>query len=121
MFPSGSAGAALLILRLSVAATLLVVGAACCTFAESWTSIAAVVLAAGLCFGLLTPYCACLCCLMELRTLLISGRDTWLLLALSILNGIVLALIGPGAYSLDSHIFGRQLVSLPPRRKASSD
>jgi hypothetical protein len=117
-FPTGSPGAALLILRLTVAASLLLIGAA---GGLSWTAIAVVLPVIGLCLGFLTPYCAVLCCLMELRAALLSGKEHGLVLVVPILNSIVLAMIGPGAYSLDSQIFGRQLVRLPPRRKSGSD
>jgi len=110
MFPAGPAGAALLLLRLSVAASVLGAGILCWSLTSSvWMIIPAAVLAAELCLGFMTPYGASLCCLVELRAFLLAGREHRMVLALSILNGIVLALIGPGAYSVDSHLFGRQL------------
>ena len=34
---------------------------------------------------------------------------------------ISLALTGPGAYSLDAHLFGRQEIIIPPRPPSSAD
>jgi hypothetical protein len=34
--------------------------------------------------------------------------------AIAILNALALALIGPGAYSIDARRFGRRIVVLPP-------
>jgi hypothetical protein len=34
---------------------------------------------------------------------------------MSILSGGAVALLGPGAYSIDARIFGRHLLSIPPR------
>jgi len=78
------------------------------------------VLAAGLCLGLLTPYCACLCCLIELRAAILPGPEGEFSSVLPIVNAIVVAMIGPGAYSLDSHLFGRQLLTLPYRNTRRS-
>jgi hypothetical protein len=73
-----------------------------------------------LCFGLLTPYCACLCCFIEIRAAFLPGPQDEFLRVLPIVNAIVVAMIGPGAYSLDSHLFGRQLLTLPPRKMRGS-
>lgn len=117
MFPSGTPGLALLLLRLSAAGALLWVGTAnYAQWAWGWAA-AAVVLAIGLCLGLMTPYCAFLCCLIEIHAAFLPGPEDECLLLLPILNSLVVAMIGPGAYSLDSHIFGRQLLTLPSRKR----
>ena len=86
------------------------------TLWSSWFTVTCVVLATGLCIGLLTPYCACLCCLIEIRAAIIPGPEGDFLRVLPIANAIVVAMIGPGAYSLDSRLFGRQLLTLPSRK-----
>jgi uncharacterized membrane protein YphA (DoxX/SURF4 family) len=114
MFPTGAAGVALLLLRLVVAITFLISG----TLVTSlWTLSVVIVLEAALCLGFLTPYAAFLCCLMELRLVLMRAGEDESHLFVAILSGAALALIGPGAYSVDSHIFGRRRLSLPPLRK----
>jgi hypothetical protein len=121
MFPTGTAGVALLLLRLSVAATLLVIRVECCTFSLSWTTVAAVVLALGLCMGFLTPYCASLCGLIELLEVLVPGGVGRFIIVMSALQSVVVAMIGPGGYSVDSRIFGRQRLTFPPRRTPHAD
>ncbi len=116
MFPTGAPGIALLLLRLCVAGTLLWIGIAYYTLWSPWFTAAAVALATGLFLGLLTPYCACLCCLIEVRAAILPGPEADILRVLPIVHAIVVAMIGPGAYSLDSHLFGRQLLTLPPRK-----
>lgn len=116
MFPSGVAGVALLLLRLLVALSVVVEGTGRWTFAFSfWLPIAATVLAISICLGFMTPYGAVLCCLMELRGLVGVRFGNVLQPFTAIMLGVILAMLGPGAYSLDSRIFGRQLLRLPSR------
>ncbi|MGD0796884.1 MAG: hypothetical protein ABR910_04090 [Acidobacteriaceae bacterium] len=50
--------------------------------------------------------------------LVLSEGRSELCLVNSILEGAILAVLGPGAYSVDSRIFGRRLLTLPlPPRK----
>jgi len=60
-------------------------------------------------------YGAVLCCLMELRGLLGVRFGNVLQPFTAFMIGVILAMLGPGAYSLDSRIFGRQLLRLPSR------
>ena len=116
MFPSGVAGVALLLLRLLVALSVVVEGTGRWTFVFSvWLPIAAAILAIFICLGFLTPYGAVLCCLMELRGLVGVRFRNVLEPFTAIMLGVILAMLGPGAYSLDSRIFGRQLLRLPSR------
>ena len=117
MFPGGIAGAALCAMRCSVAAMFLIDGAgrlANVTF--FWASLLFLVPAVMLCLGFLTPYCSLACGVMELSTLLFGMANDHLHLAISIVDAMVLTVLGPGAYSVDSLIFGRRLLVLPPRQ-----
>ena len=116
MFPTGTPGIALLMLRVSVAGTLFWAGLAPYAVWPPWLTASAIILAAGLCIGFLTPYCACLCCVIELCWAFLPGSADEFLRLLSALNAVVLAMIGPGAYSVDSRLFGRRLLTLPPRK-----
>jgi uncharacterized membrane protein YphA (DoxX/SURF4 family) len=117
MFPTGMAGAALIVLRVSVAAALLLDGTAHQTPATSfWTLAALLLLALLLVVGFLTPYASAGICLVELGIALLGGEQHNVHLFLSALNSGVVAILGPGAYSIDAHIFGRRLVIVPPRR-----
>ena len=116
LFPTGMAGAALFILRISVALSLLVDGTAHWVLVTSfWILLAFLLVAFLLLLGFLTPYASAIACLGQLGVMLLSGRHDFHLL-LSLLNSGVVVLVGPGAYSIDAHLFGRRLLVLSPRR-----
>ncbi len=117
MFPTGAAGAALFILRVSVAVSLLVDGTARWALVTSWWTLLLFLLPAMLLMlGFLTPYASAISCLTQSGVVILSGGHNRFHLLLSILNSGVVALLGPGAYSIDAHIFGRRLLTVPPRR-----
>ena len=117
MFPTGTAGAALFVLRLSVAATFVVDGSARWAPVTSfWIFLGFAIPATLLCFGLLTPYCAVISGLVELGVVLFNGGGDHFHSVLSISDSGVLAVLGPGAYSVDARLFGRRLITLPPRK-----
>jgi hypothetical protein len=117
MFPAGTAGAALFALRVSVAGTVLVDGTAHWPLVTSfWILIGYILPALFLFLGLLTPYLSALSALIELGVLITAGGTDQFHLITSILSSGILATLGPGAYSVDALIFGRKLISFPPRR-----
>jgi uncharacterized membrane protein YphA (DoxX/SURF4 family) len=117
MFPLGTAGAALLILRISVAATLIFDGTAHWTLLTSfWIVLAFAILTVLLCIGLLTPCCSALSSLILLVVWIANRGQDDFHFVIAILNGGILSLLGPGAYSVDARIFGRRLLTLPPRQ-----
>jgi hypothetical protein len=112
MFPSGRPGIALLILRVSVAAMLLAHGRISEIPAFSSVFLVVLLLALSLCLGFATPLAATLYCIAGLALLPNAvGFDTKIIV-LSIPNAVVLALLGPGAYSLDARLFGRRVIVL---------
>jgi uncharacterized membrane protein YphA (DoxX/SURF4 family) len=116
MFPKGTVGAALFILRISAAATFVVEGTSHWTLVTSpWIFVGFAVPALCLCFGFLTPYCSALSCLMQMSVLVITRGQNEFHLVNSIVVGGVVAVLGPGAYSIDGRIFGRRLLTVPPR------
>jgi hypothetical protein len=117
MFPTGTAGAALFALRVSAAITLLVDGTTHGTLVTSfWILLIFALPAISLCLGILTPYFSVLCCLVQLLVALISDGRNGFHLGISILNSAIVAVLGPGAYSIDARLFGRRLVSVPSRK-----
>jgi hypothetical protein len=116
MFPTGAAGMALLILRLSAAAALLVYGAEHPFIA--WSFILLVLPASALCLGFVTPYASGICCLIELSAVIWSGGQSAFPVIISIANTAALAMLGPGAYSLDALIFGRRVVRFSNHNKS---
>jgi hypothetical protein len=115
-FRAGTVGTALLVLRVLIAATYIVDGTAHLALVTSfWIWLIFAMPAFCLCLGLVTPYCATLCLLVQLVVLVATGSSDKFHLATSMLMSGVLALSGPGAYSLDARIFGRRRLVLPPR------
>jgi hypothetical protein len=51
---------------------------------------------------------------------LVTGGTNEFHLAVSILNAAILAVLGPGAYSVDARIFGRRILDVTPSRDAQT-
>jgi uncharacterized membrane protein YphA (DoxX/SURF4 family) len=117
MFPVGMAGVALIGLRFSATATLVVDGTAHWALVTSfWILLGLVLLVIPLCLGFLTPYCSAISCIVQLGVLLADGGADRFHLIVSILTSVILIVMGPGAYSIDARLFGRRLLTVPPRR-----
>jgi hypothetical protein len=114
MFPRRGPGIALLLLRISVAATLLLSLAGRpdlslfhLLFASAWlVSIA-------LAIGIFTPVVSSIVCVCAIADLLIGLRFDWLEVSL------VLNSIAPGAYSLDARLFGLKVLVMSSRKNAN--
>jgi hypothetical protein len=121
MFPGGTAGAALLLLRVSVAMTLVVDRTANCpSVASSWALLVILLPALSLIVGLFTPYGAIACGLIQLAVLVQSGGSHGFHIAMFVLNCVTVALLGPGAYSVDARLFGLQLLIIPPSNQTGA-
>ncbi len=114
MFPTGLPGFALLLLRASVAIALLTQGYASRQSLPGWAEGATILVFLLLSAGYLTP-------IVALVGLAIHGFIWWALgpagavaVTTILLDAVALALLGPGAYSIDSYRFGRRVVVLPP-------
>jgi hypothetical protein len=116
MFPRGGPGFALLLLRISVAAILLVSMAGRPDLPSLHLLFAgAVLVSIALAIGIFTPVVSSIVCVYAIADLLIGLRLDWLVVSF-VLNSIALALLGPGAYSLDARLFGLRVMVVPPRR-----
>ena len=120
MFPSGRAGIALLCLRLSVIATLLLGTLSSISASQSLTWAIAI-LSLSLFFGFATPISASICCVAEIYLLFATASAMALCVVMSALVALALALLGPGAYSIDARLFGRKTVVFKNRRGNRSD
>jgi uncharacterized membrane protein len=117
MFPEGGPGIALLLLRISVAAMFLVNSwSERAVFAAHWEIACFALAALALSFGFLTPIFSVIVCILEIAGIFVAGRPDSLATFLPILNPIALALLGPGAYSIDARIFGRRVLVVPSDR-----
>ena len=116
MFPGGLVGATLLILRSAVATTVLLNALHYRTLGLSlWHVVGLCLGSLFLISGLLTPYMS----VATILLLLCSFRslDQRVFQYLTSLIGLgVIAILGPGAYSIDARIFGRRLLELPPNK-----
>jgi len=132
-FPDGRPGAGLLLLRGAIAGTLLVLGGPCLAHAgqaDGWTlAVGLLATASGvsLLIGFLTPF-GVLAGLVALGlTLLRPGPGAPVLLneklaaVLVVVVAAAVALLGPGALSVDARLFGRREISIPRDRKRSPE
>ena len=116
MFPPAAPGIGLLVLRISVAAAFVLI-AATRTGMSSIHPLFVGALLIGLCLaiGFLTPYLSLVVCVYALANLFgASAHLDVLFVASLLLNSAALALLGPGAYSVDARLFGRRVVVVPP-------
>lgn len=116
MFPQGGPGLALLLLRISVAATFFIEAVHRYGMSSSYFLFAGVLLiSTSLTIGLMTPLLSVVVGVSAAVSLVINLRTDLVLVSL-ILNSTALALLGPGAYSLDARMFGRRVVVVTPRK-----
>jgi hypothetical protein len=114
MFPTGLPGLALLFLRASVAFAVVVQSYSHGQITSAWLKVAAVLIAGALSVGYLTPIAAAAAIVYEVTIWSgLAGVDSAQAIIVS-LDSVALALLGPGAYSIDSYLFGRRVVVLPP-------
>ena len=115
MFPQGGPGAALFLLRVAVALTLVAT-------TVQHSGLYSLVFAGGLLIslalivGYLTPLMSVIAGVFSVANGVLVHQVDVILFALAILDAAALALLGPGAYSLDSRLYGRSVTVVPPRR-----
>jgi hypothetical protein len=117
MFPAGVPGVALLLLRIGVAATILATGS---NFGAPVPVLLLLVLPClFLCLGFLTPFLATLACIFELFSAGFADHREIASVFSSSLDAAAVAMLGPGAYSLDARRFGRRVISFPPDERSN--
>jgi len=66
--------------------------------------------------GFLTPFLSVIACAFAIANLLIGHHAGNLVYVFSILDAAALALLGPGAYSVDARLFGRRVTVVVSRK-----
>ena len=117
-FADGWPGIGLLLLRLLACAALIHYGIADAREAHRFAAIAPQIAVAGaailLLAGLWTPAAGALVAIVEVWIALSRPADPWIPIMLAAL-GATLAMIGPGAWSIDARLFGRKHIDIPER------
>lgn len=119
MFPNGRPGLGLALLRVSVAGSLVLNSPIVRLHEPLWMFLSFCLLSLGLCLGFLTPILAVLVAAVQFLGLLVLHLDPDGAL-LSIPAALAIALLGPGAYSMDGYLFGRRVLIWPPRNDTDS-
>ena len=121
-FANGLPGIGLLLLRLLTGAALIHFGIANLREAPPLATAVLQIIGIGsgifLLIGLWTPVAGTLAAIVKLwialsRFLSHSG-DAWIAIIQAVL-GAVLAMVGPGAWSIDARLFGRKRIDMPER------
>jgi uncharacterized membrane protein YphA (DoxX/SURF4 family) len=114
MFPHGLPGLALLLLRAAVAMALLMQSLGHSQWLSSALQAVAILLSVVILVGYWTPIVAIVALVLHVLLWFATAVDSAAVAIVFCLDAIALALLGPGAYSLDSYRFGRRLVVPPP-------
>ena len=115
MFPQGAPGFALLLLRISVAMIFLTSIADQSLVSSVPLVCAGVLLISGsLSIGFLTPYLSVISFVSGVAILLLDPHSYSVVQVALLFNAAALALLGPGAYSVDARLFGLRVTVLRP-------
>jgi putative oxidoreductase len=116
-FPDGVPGTGLLFLRL-VASVVLIHHGLIGLLGVRFEAIPCEIISAGagllLLVGLWTPMTGALVAFLEVWIAFARPNDLWTSLLLGAL-GAGLAMLGPGAWSIDARLFGRKRIDIPER------
>ena len=117
MFPQGGPGVALLLLRISVGSIFFINASKLGHGSPvNLVGAGALLVLLALVVGFLTPYLAVIAGAAAVATLVLGYAGDPVHTA-SVVDAIALALLGPGAYSIDARLFGRRVTIVPPRKE----
>jgi putative oxidoreductase len=118
MFPRGAPGLALLLLRVSVGANILL-AAGSTPHRGVWVLACAIPASILLYAGFLTPIAACLTIPLYLVDAA-NLKSAPAAVLIPIAQAIALSLLGPGSTSIDAHLYGRRLIEVPQKPDPNS-
>ena len=109
MFPGGTAGLALIVLRVCVLTSLWLALVPTDQAVSGWLYVAVSILCLCLMAGAFTPWVCTVSFVLESWTLWhgIAGPSHALI---AVLLALALGLLGPGAFSIDARLFGRRRI-----------
>jgi len=111
MFPAAAAGWGLLLLRACAAGMLLRNSTADPTISIApWAIAGIIILAGAFCLGAFTPVVCCVSAVVQVSLMLRAHHPDPFQFVFSFGVTAALFLLGPGAFSLDSRLFGRRLI-----------
>jgi hypothetical protein len=111
-YPAGLSGVALLLFRASLA--LFMTTALPMKFTSHfWPAVIIDIIAIAIAAGFYTRFFSILCAGAGMVAALNVTCTAPILLAAHILDALALAMIGPGAFSIDARLFGRSVINLP--------
>jgi hypothetical protein len=111
MFPAGAAGWGLLILRVCAAGMLVRNSIIDPTVPiPAWQIAVVITLVIAFCLGAFTPLTCCVSVVMQILLVLHARESNPYHIAFSLCVTAAVFLLGPGAFSLDSRLFGRRLI-----------
>jgi putative oxidoreductase len=112
VYPGGTAGLALLLLRFSLAAQLLYLTLARVISLPEWSLVVSGIAALGLATGFWTRLCAAALCAEAVSALILLPVPLGPMAGLYGIVSLALVLLGPGAWSADARRFGLRVISL---------
>ena len=111
MFPAGAAGSGLLLLRVCAAGMLIRnISVDATVSLPIWEIVAVIILAVALCLGAFTPVSCCVSGVLQVFMVLRGDEPNPFHSAFTFCVTAALFLLGPGAFSIDSLLFGRRLI-----------
>lgn len=116
MFPQGGPGVALVLLRISVVAFL--IASSYDRSSNRLVEVGILLISISLLIGFLTPFFCVIVAALVIGNMIINPQASSVLCVIAIANATALGLLGPGAYSLDSKLFGRRVTIVRPRKSA---